>query len=267
MDLLLFLTGFLLLVVVTADFLFTTIGAQERTLLSLRITQAIFRSLRRTTHADRSPWVHMVSGPLVMTGLAGLWILGVTVGWALIFAAWPGSIEAVGNRPAPGWWDIFAHVGYMLSTLGAATTLPAGTLWYVMGGIVAVNGMVILTLAVSFTLSTTQTVARGRAFAALAALMEPGDARSFPILAPGLTEVCSGLKSAPYALFYSTWDRDLRLPGALVRFAEAAAQGDRFTDYCRILRMLPGFDPDEGAAEDEFLALMRDWSAGYSLAG
>jgi hypothetical protein len=262
---LIFIFGVALLVVVTFDFLFTTIGAQERTIISLRVTRSIFRWLRRTAHAESNAWPHRISGPLVMSGLAGVWFAGTSLGWTLIFTAVPASVEPSRGQPPPGWWDVFAHVGHLLSTLGAATTVPASTVWYVTGAIVAINGMVILTLAVSFTLSTTQTVAKGRAFAALTQSINPADTATFVVLAPWLSELCSSLKSSPFALFYSTWEPTLRLPSALVQFAEDAARGDRFDEYCRFLRMLPDFDPDEHAPEEEFLAEMRDWCAGYSL--
>lgn len=265
MQILSFLIGLAILVTVTLDFIFTTIGAQERTILSFRVTRLFFRMVRRFTASPDLRWPHWVSGPLIMSALAMFWILGVSLAWTMVFHAWPDSIEAGPGRPPPEWWDTFAHIGHLLSTLGAGTTEAGDTIWYVISVFVAVNGMVILTLAVSFTLSTTQTVSRGRAFAALSELMDPADPGHFVTLAPWLAELCSSLKSAPFALFYSSHDPRLRLPGALVRVAENAAKGPRFEDFARIFRMLPAFNPEPGVGREAFLQEMRRWADDFSL--
>ena len=265
MNLVEFLAGMVILTVVTADFLLSTIGAQESTLLSLRVTRGLFRWLRRVVPTEAPSWSHSVSGPLVMMGLGTVWFLGVAMGWTMIFHAWPGSIRGVQGHTETTWWDTFAHVSHLISTLGASLTIPSDTTWYVVGAAVAVMGVVLLSLAVSFILSTSQTVAAGRAFAALGDAFDPADAATFEVLAPPLTQLCASLASAPYALFYSHLNPGLRLPAALVRLAENAARGDRFDAYRGILQILPGLDTADAVSNQDFLATMRHWSAGYSL--
>lgn len=84
--------------------------------------------------------------------------------------------------------------------------------------LVGVNGMIVLTLSVSFVLNTTQTVAAGRAFLAHAAAVEALDGEPNGDLKP-LADLVSQLNSVPHALYYSAPDPALRLPQGLERFA------------------------------------------------
>ncbi len=271
MELLSFIAGVVLLVVVTLDFLFTTIGADTHTLLSLRIGRAIFAVFRLCIRHVSARWPHQVVGPLIMAGIAAFWILGVSVGWTLIFGAFEGSVTANPGWNGTGWWDRYAHAGHLLSTLGAGQTSPGGTPWYVLGVVVAVEGMVILTLAVSFILSTTQTVNAGRAFSILVNTIDAGRGGTFDTLAPQLAQVVSHLNASPFALFYSAIDPMRVLPTRLVEFAERAAEGPDFARYRMLLADLPGFagfGGDRPAAElddDRFLARLHDWAAAYTL--
>ncbi|MBM9595747.1 hypothetical protein [Roseitranquillus sediminis] len=265
MDWLTLVAGLLLLAGINIDFLFTAIGSQDHSLVSLRVTRGVFGALRLVARATGSGPLHRLSGPLVMASLAAFWIAGVSLGWTLVFAAFPDAVTVSSDAARPlGWWDVYGHVGHQLSTLGAGITEPGSTPWYVLGVLPGVNGMVILTLSVSFILSTTQTVVQGRAFAVLTQVYDPVEPASFDTLAPQLTQLCSSLRASPFALFYSASDEALRIPASLRTFAEAAERGPCFDRYRPILRLLPAFDPPQD--KRGFLDCLRRWCASYSLA-
>lgn len=123
--------------------------------------------------------------------------------------------------------------------------------------------MVVLTLTVSFILSTVQTAQLGRAFAALLH-SQPAGADVTPLFGR-LADIVAGLNSAPFALYCSHGWTDRRLPEALVRMArDAAAQGaeveDRFYD---LISDLPHLDlPGDNAARFEAL---RAWAGQQRL--
>ena len=269
MEFLPFALGAALLAIVSLDILFTTIGADEHAIVSFRIGRPAFRAMRAVGLQRGSAWMHRFIGPFIMFLLATVWILGVSFGWALIFAAFPGAVDAAAGAPPPGWWDVYGHVGHLLSTLGLETTTPGGTASYVFGALVAVNGFVLVTLATSFIVSTTQTVVRGRAFASLVCFLDPADPKHVTTIAPELAQLCSSLRASPFALFYSSPRSDLRLPEALQRFATRAAEAGtgEFHCYRGLLGQLPsleaGFDPSEDDAA--FLDRLSAWARRYSF--
>ena len=257
--------GLVLLLAYLFDSLFTTIGTQEHAVMSLRLARLLFRAIRRLPFVRRRTWVHRLTGPFLMTLVAANWVVGMSVGWTLIFAAFPGSVAPAPGQPLPGWWDVYGHVGHLLSTLGLETTSPGSTVWYVLGSFVAVNGFAIVTLAVSFTLSTTQTVAQGRAFAVLWKVLDPARPESFSTLAPLLAQLASSLKTSPFAMFYSSGSEDLRVPETLVPFARRAADGPDFARYAELLSLLPLYSPPDTDDPRQQLAALAEWCADYSL--
>ncbi len=257
------IAGIAILALVSTDFILATIGAAPRVILSDRLARRIFAAIARVSRHRPAKMLARVSGVIVMIGVAILWIAGTALGWTLVFLSAPYSIILTQSAEQANFWDALAHVGHLLSTLGGAITRPSGTTWNAVEVLVAVNGMVVLTLAVSFILSTAQTVQSGRSFAALLHSL-PDGADVIPLFGR-LADVVSGLNSAPFALYYSHGRTDRRLPEAVVHMARAAiAQGPgieaRFWD---LISDLPQFDLPEDRAE-RFSAL-EDWAQARRL--
>jgi hypothetical protein len=129
----------------------------------------------------------------------------------------------------------------------------------------AVNGMVILTLSVSFVLMTTQTVAQGRAALAQCDLYAAGGTGRDSLLA-ALASLASHLNAVPLALYYSAPRPDRRLPERLVRLVEeAVAENDpAFLRQLRIpLSDLPFFSPAPDLTDEAFVHALRQWSRGF----
>ncbi|WP_282025080.1 hypothetical protein [Limimaricola cinnabarinus] len=251
--------GLAILTIISTDFLLATIGAAPRVILSDRIARGVFALLRRLTRHRPARVLARISGVIVMCMVAAFWILGTALGWTLVFLSAPReAVVLTQSASEAGFWDAAAHAGHLLSTLGGAITRPGDTLWNTVESVAGVNGMVVLTLAVSFILSTVQTVQQGRSFAALLhSLPEGGDVTQ---LFDRLAEVVAGLNSAPFALYYSHGWPQRRLPEALVRMArEAMAQGPeaerRFWD---LIMDLPQLDLPEGSAAR--FAALGDWA-------
>ncbi len=259
--------GLTLFAIVSLDILFTTIGAEEHAILSFRIARPVFRAVRVLGLQRRSDWMYRLIGPFIMFLLGSVWIVIVSLAWTLILTAVPEAVVASEGSPEPGWWDVFGHVGHLLSTLGADTTQPGGTVSYVVSGAVAINGFVLVSLATSFTLSTTQTVVRGRSFASVTAVLDPADPALLPSLAPEVAQICSALNASPFALFYSSPKGSLRLPEAIERFARRASQGKEFSRYRELLGLLPGLkvQTDPPLSDEEFLDRISNWARYHSF--
>ncbi|MFW8594665.1 hypothetical protein [Cribrihabitans neustonicus] len=255
------LAGLAVLLFAAADFLLTTTGITDRKLPSRWVAAVVWKGLARILPS--AGWSRTAIGPLVMTSIAVFWIVMVALGWLLVFQA---ATEAVvlteGKQPAGPALDL-AYVGKALSTLGGGIVQPGGPLWALISVVVGVNGMVVLTLSVSFVLNTTQSVTLGRAFLAAAeAQAELGQDRSGML--DTLAKLTANLHSQPHALYFSTADAQRRLPEGLLRFARAwHAEKGNLTGLRVILSGLPNFDAGDCRSDDDYLDALAVWSQGY----
>ncbi|WP_158214584.1 hypothetical protein [Phaeobacter sp. 22II1-1F12B] len=207
------LIGVVLTVYVCADFLFTTIGGTPSRFLSFRIARWVFAVFRRLP--DRR-FRHIAVGPVVMSAVALWWVAGIGMGWGMIFNGFDRAVIMSKSGADAGLVGAISHAGHLLSTVGGGKTEPSNLGYALLGVVCAVNGMVVLTLSVSFVLSTTQTVSNGRGLLLLQRVMAPGVAGYRSSVLPQLATLVAQLNTAPFALFYSHPDPEMRLPRMLV---------------------------------------------------
>ncbi|MBQ4827491.1 hypothetical protein J4729_23560 [Leisingera sp. HS039] len=257
------LLGICGLISVCGDFLLTTVGITGRRLPSRRVARAAWQILKRVLR--HVPGGRILIGPLVMSSIAGFWIAGTALSWLLIFQASDTSVLVTDTRQPAGWVMDLGFIGEALSTLGAGNSSPGSTGWELATVLVAVNGMIVMTLSVSFVLNTTQTVKTGRAFLAHAAACQDFESsRAWDLHA--LADLVAGLTSVPHALYYSTPDPDYRLPEGLARFsANWLDREGNLRGLRTILRGLPNFEPPEDAGDRAFLARLEEWSRQFSF--
>ena len=253
--------GICLLAAVCFDFLLTTVAITDKKLPSRRVSRGTWRLLKHVL--PKTPGGRTLIGPLVMASIGAFWILTTAVAWLLIFQASEASVVLSSSQQPAGWLTDLGYVGEALSTLGGGKTEPGSTVWELVTVLVGVNGMIVLTLSVSFVLNTTQTVAAGRAFLAHTAAVQALGGQPGEDLKP-LADLVSDLNSVPHALYYSASDPSLRLPQGLERFAAWwAEQRGNLTGLRVILKDLPNFEPSEDASDAAFLAELRDWSQNF----
>lgn len=263
MEALYLVLGVSVLAMMLADFVLTTIGALARPVVSAQVARLTFRGIRgfysrlprgRTRHLLKA-----LSGVLVMASIAGFWIVGFSIGWTFIYLSGDPSLtlEAAPAGMAPGFWDHWAHVGHLLSTLGGAITAPNGTGWNFVGVFVGVNGMVVLTLGMSFILSTSQTVVSARAQARMTALdLEIGYSE--------LISLVEKLKASPFAAYYCEPSTSPDVPDYL--YTLCTKDGADHPKLRGILQNLPNFDTsDENEYRESFLRRVSTWCADYML--
>lgn len=255
--------GICALLVVFADFLLTTVAITDRKLPSRWVSRATWQVLRRVL--PHSAGGRTVIGPLAMSSIAAFWISGTAIAWFLIFQASPTSVVNSDTKQPAGWLMDLSYVGEALSTLGGGNSVPGSAGWELATVLVGVNGMIVLTLSVSFVLNTTQTVTAGRAFLAHSAASRELAVEPVSDLKP-LANLVADLNSVPHALYFSAPDPALRLPEGLERFAASwlEQRGD-LRGLRTILDGLPNFEVSDTADDSEFLARLRDWSAGFTF--
>lgn len=260
MTTLLFCTGLAILAVVTFDLLTVTIGGGTRFALSVRIARGVFHLLRLASRVVSTSLLTEVSGVIVMFTVAAFWIVGFWIGWSLVFGA-GGGVQLTREGMKAEAIHAPIHVGHLLSTLGGSVTQPSGPGWGLVNALVGLNGMLALTLSVSFLLSVRSTLQSARAYAALAAT---GPADPGP-LAERLADVVAGLHASPFALWYGHTRSDRRVPDALLAHArQAEAAGGTVAMRVRsLMRDLPHWEEAEG---EPFLDAMQRWTRAHQLA-
>ncbi len=251
--------GLLVLAIVTWDLLIVTIGGGTRLSVSTRIAAGTFAGLRVLSRVVGARVLTEVSGVVVMLSVAAFWILGFWLGWALVLGG-GGSVAMAGGTQVAEAADIVGHAGHLLSTLGGAVTEPRGPGWNIVNALVGLNGMLALTLSVSFLLAVRATLEDGRAFAMLAATGQADP----EALTDRLADVLAGLHASPFALWYGHPRSDRRVPDALLAHArQAEAAGDPVAPRTRaLLRDLPHWEERDG---EPFLDAMLRWTRAHQL--
>jgi hypothetical protein len=245
----------------------TTIGASVRTILSGRVARGAFLAVKALSGGSARPLPHRISGPLVMSAVALVWILGIWLGWTLVFLSDAGSVTWSEDGGAAGFWGVFGHAGRQVSTLGSGATDPEGTTWYIVGVLGAISGMIVMTLGVSFILTTTATVTGGRALCGLSEALDVADPEAATTLLPGLAEVVAGLNSAPFALYYSSSEPTRRLPNRLAVLARrASVRREAMALYRPVLNDLPNLEVYGGMDDRAYADAVERWSRDYEIA-
>jgi|GEM_PF-356716 len=261
--------GIAILIYVLLDFLYTAIGAAPVAPLSNKVAWATWWVFTRVMPKGKAR--HRLSGPIVMTAVALAWIVLVSFGWTLVFQFTEMSVVMSDSERPAGFTRDFAFVGHLLSTLGGGPFKTESPVWLVLSVLAGVNGMVILTLSVSFVLSTTTTVAQGRGMLTKAPMFDADSDEMSNVMLPALADLVANLNSMQFTLYYSAEDPAHRLPGGLVELARRVAP---YPEQMRRLRIalspLPGFRAPEGRSFDQlndaaFIAQLDAWAERYTL--
>jgi hypothetical protein len=248
--------------VVTWDLLMVTLGAAWRFSVTDRLGRAVFGLLRLLSRLGARAFLSELAGVVVMVAVAGAWILGYWIAWTLIYAGAAGAVEVTRLGREPEGVDLVAHVGHLLSTLGGATTEPSDGRWDAVGALVGLNGMLALTLSMSFLLGVRGTVQQGRAFAVMVATGEakPG------MLDPDVASLVAGLHAAPFALWFGHRRATRRLTRGLLDYARQAERegGVRWARAKALLSDLPHLNVR--AEDPDFLERLEGWALRHEVA-
>jgi hypothetical protein len=144
--------GGVLIVVVMADVLHTTLG-QGGGFLGSRLTSfgwKVSLGLHRWRPSHRRL---ATSGVLVVVALIAFWLVGLWLAWTCVFSTSPEAVLYSETGRAASFAERFAFTGWVMVTLGTPAHLEAGhRLWDVMIPIAAANGFFMLTLAIAYLL-------------------------------------------------------------------------------------------------------------------
>ena len=234
---LLFVTGTGVILCVLYDFFRSTISLSGLGPLSSLTASVLWRTARRV-----EPWCERrlglryrrLIGPAILSAVAGSWIILHLAGYVLLYAAGPSLTKSDTGAPAD-LIETIAFAGSALSTLGASIVEPTNGWWDALSMIAAINGMVVLTLSVSFILNILQTTTAARALAArynaLNSSQDGSDSRQelarIAPLGSDLCEVALKLKGSPLPGFFVPDDPGLSFAAAVERMCDLLDEEER----------------------------------------
>lgn len=113
------------------------------------------RFLTLTTERRLGFTLRGMIGPAILSLLAASWVALHLTAYTLLYLLGP-SLEAARTGEPAGVVQTLAYAGAALSTLGASIVQPTNGWWDALSMVAAVNGIIVLTLSVSFVLNIIQ---------------------------------------------------------------------------------------------------------------
>lgn len=164
MDTFYLVLGIFLLAVAIVDLLWTTLwvdgGAGP---ITGRLTAWGWGGMREV--AGSYPRVLSLAGPLLMGVTLVTWIVLLWAGWTFVFASGENVLLNTGNTGPVTWPGRIYFVGYTMFTLGIGDITPASGVWQIATILATANGMLFVTMSVSYLISVLGAVTRKRSFA------------------------------------------------------------------------------------------------------
>lgn len=225
LNILFVLLGLLIWGWVMADFVMTTVSAQGQGRTSRWIAERLWDGALAVLRRWDGRRVRAVIGPIILTLIGGFWIFGTWAAWMLLFSGTNSLQITTSNEPS----DVlgtFVYTGSSLSTAGSSQIEVAGLLGGALTVLAAVNGMVVLTLTVSFILNLIQTIQSGRAFSLRVSSAERLGELDKPSAFSDFTDVATELNVNVLALYFAPPRSDMSLADALIHFAGMAREDE-----------------------------------------
>ena len=235
-----------LLILVVAREVFHSLFHPSGQGLTSRVFQAVWALSGRAGRRAR-----MLSGPVSMVLVIGLWVGLLVVGWALVYLpALPESFifaSSLEPRSERDFVDALYYAWVTQSTLGYGDIAPEDGLFRVLAPLQATLGFGLLTMVVTWVLSVYPALQRQRAAASLAHALrrsheQRGEsaadlhpttlARQLERLATMLNSVRTDFTQYPSTFYFAAPATTLSLAAALP-FVVSVAEADGYTDETR----------------------------------
>ena len=160
------LFGFAIVIGISIDIAWTTLGTHGGGPISGPVTAAIWKAAvwfhKKRPH-DRAL---SFAGSLIVLILLGLWTTALWAGWFTIFSARRDSVVQAQTHQPAGAMSRLYYAGSTVATVGSTDYVAHGTGWRLLAVVAALGGLGTLTLAVTFLLQVLSSVVQERQLAA-----------------------------------------------------------------------------------------------------
>ncbi len=152
MNVTLIIAGTLIVVATMFDAFWTTVGFAGGGPLTRRLARAMWASVLRI-HQARSGGCHALlkaTGTVILLTTVLVWIVAVFLGYLLIFTADGGAVVHGATGEEADLAERIYFTGYTLFTLGLGDFVPGGDAWRIATVIATLNGLFLVTLAITY---------------------------------------------------------------------------------------------------------------------
>ncbi|QCF27665.1 potassium channel family protein [Hydrocarboniclastica marina] len=157
--------GAFLIAIIMVDAIRSTLTTQGGGVLTRHLAKAqhgLMLWLASTT-GRRSPLA--ISGAAAIASITLTWLLGLWLGWYLVFDALPGAVvNSQSKLPVDSIGKVY-FVGFTLSTLGIGDLVPSGAAARILTPVAAFNGLLLATLAITYAVPLVSGAVQKRHFA------------------------------------------------------------------------------------------------------
>lgn len=190
--------GLAILALTLIDVAITTLTMQGAGPLSSRVMRNIWGAALMVHRRWPSHRVLSAGGVCGVLLNALMWVLLLWVAWSLVFlSAGAAIVDSSTGEPADLWARVY-YAGFTLFTLGLGDYRPIGSLWQVLTAVCVGNGLLVLTLTVTYLVPVVSAAVEKRRLAALLAclggtpeqmLRQNWDGQSFGALGSSLMQL------------------------------------------------------------------------------
>ncbi len=177
--------GVALIALAMLDALWTTLKPGGGPLTD-RLSQGIWQAAL-LVHRTRSPRSHhllLATGMTILLMIIAVWIVLLWAGWTLLFSAETEAVVSSQTRSPAGLASRIYFTGYTLFTLGMGNYVPQGDLWELLTAAASLNGLFLVTLAITYLVPVVSAATQKRQLAA----------------------IVSDLGETPVEIVYKAWD-------------------------------------------------------------
>ncbi len=154
--LLLAVSGIIVLVIVMGDVAWTTLTTQGSGPITRLISIIVDSASAKAHSVSGNRAVLVAAGPVAIVAVGTVWLLSLWAGWVLIFSAFPNGVIEAQSGQAAGLVDRVYFVGFTLSTLGVGDFKPGGEVTRLLTALAAFNGLVLVTLIITYAVPLVQ---------------------------------------------------------------------------------------------------------------
>lgn len=158
--------GLALVAVALIDLAWTTVAAGSGAgPLTARLAGATWHAALAVHRRRPSHRFLAVAGVVIVVVILATWILGVLMGWALLFASSEGAVRSTATGQPVGTGDRLYFTGYTLFTLGNGELRPGEGAWQLATVAATGTGLILVTLGITYLVPVASAVAERRQLA------------------------------------------------------------------------------------------------------
>ena len=152
MSIIIFSIGIVIILTVATDLLLTTIQSSGAGFISGPISAGLWKLLKNLAGHRPQSTLLSYSGFIIVFTLLLFWVGAMWGGYFLLYMADAGSvIHSQTKLPADIWEKVYFS-GFAISTLGIGDFIPGNNLYRVITALNALNGLILITMAITYLL-------------------------------------------------------------------------------------------------------------------